>query len=295
MTSLADIAYVTSQEANVWRECGGCGVVAAMPPEVDRCDRCSTPGISARRPAQGKVRLTERDLAVFRWLSDMKAIYEDDLAVLIGRLPAIVWTVAGHKPSAPRIRGLIARWQRAGYADAQKLITGQPRIVRLTRTGAGVVGVESFRETAAVTAYHQCDISRLRLVLEGKPSPSLGALTHWESERSFRSDLDVLGLARRGQASREQVHVPDGVASYEDGRKVAIEVERSVKAPVRLARIVEQLLTEYEVTLYAVAGNEVRNAVAAADRAARKNLAHRQLSADRIGALSIIDVPKEVA
>lgn len=294
MTSLADIAHVTSRENNVWRECGACGTVAAMAPEVDRCDKCAASARPGRRPPAGKVRLTDRDLGVFRWLSDMKAVYEDDLAALIARLPATAWTVAGHRPSAPRVRGLIARWQRAGYADAQKLITGQPRIVRLTRSGAGVVGVETFRETASVTAYHQCDVSRLRLFLEGKPSPSLGSLGHWESERSFRSDLDVLGLARRGQAGREQVHVPDGVATYAGGVRVAIEVERSVKAPVRLAHIVEQLITEYGVTLYAVTGNEIRNAVTAAERAARKNLAHRQVSADRIGALSIIDVPREV-
>jgi hypothetical protein len=116
-----------------------------------------------------------------------------------------------------------------------------------------------------------------------------------ESERAFRSDLDALGLVRRGQAGREPVHVPDGVATYERGTRVAIEVERNVKAPARLARIVEELLTDYEVALYAVAGNEVRNAVAAAERTARAALAHRQVSADRIGALSIIDIPREVA
>ena len=190
---------------------------------------------------------------------------------------------------------MVARWQRAGYADVRRLVNGVPRVVRLSRAGAALVGIESFRETAAVTALHQCDVSRLRLVLEGRPSPSLGRLGSWESERAFRSDLDALGLARRGQSPSERVHVPDGVATYERGTRVAIEVERHVKAPARLARIVEGLLTDYEVTLYAVAGNEVRNAVAAAERTARAALAHRQVSAERIGALSIIDLPREVA
>jgi hypothetical protein len=297
VTSLADMAHVTSQEANVWRECRSCGASAPMPPEVDRCDRCVAAGRPARRKRAdaGQVRLTERDVAVFRWLSDMKALYEDDLAALIARLPGTAWSVAGHRPSPPRVRGLIARWQRAGYADARKLINGAPRIVRLTRTGAALVGLDSFRETAAVTALHQCEVSRLRLVLEGRPSPSLGRLSRWESERTFRSDLDALGLARRGQAGQESVHVPDGVATYERGTRVAIEVERHAKAPARLARIVEELLTNYEVTLYAVAGNEVRNAVAAAERSARRSLAHRQVSAERIGALSVIDLPEGVA
>ena len=296
MTSFADTAHATSSDDNVWRECAGCGTVAAMPPQANRCDRCLAPG-RPRRPRSdaGQVRLTERDLAVFRWLADMKAIYEDDLAALLLRMPGTAWTAAGRRPTPPRIRGVVARWQRASYADARKVVNGVPRVVRLMRAGAAVVGVDSFRETAPVTGFHQCEVSRLRLVLENRPSPSLGRLQQWQSERSFRADLDALGLVRRGQPLSERVHVPDGVATYENNIRVAVEVERSVKAPVRLAGIVEQLLTEYDVTLYAVAGNEVRNAVAAAERTARRALEHRQVSAGRIGLLSIIDLPRGVA
>jgi hypothetical protein len=95
--------------------------------------------------------------------------------------------------------------------------------------------------------------------------------------------------------TRDRVHVPDGVATYQSGERVAVEVERSVKAPVRLARIVEHLLTEYPVTLYAVADRQVGTAVRSAERTARGSLAQRQVSPDRIGALSIIDIPQDVA
>ncbi len=247
-----------------------------------------------RRSDAGQVRLTGRDLAVFQWLTDMKAVYEDDIPALIGRMPPVSGAVAGQRPGPRACRALILRWKRAGFAEARKLIADRPRIVRLNRTGAALVGVDTFRETSEVTAYHQCEVSRVRLYLESRRSPSLGALVHWESERAFRSDLDALGLARRGQLASDQVHVPDGVATYENGQRVAIEVERSVKAPVRLARIVERLLTEYPVTLYAVARNEVRTAVLSAERAARAALAQRQISEDRIGALSVIDIPQEV-
>lgn len=250
------------------------------------------PAPRRRRVDAGTVRITDRDLAVFGWLADMKAIYEADLAVLIGR------SEAEPRPAGIAVvRKLTARWQRAGLAEARKLIAGRPRIVRLLRPGAALVGVEPFRETSEITAYHQCEVSRLRLVLEGRPSPSLGRLTHWESERAFRSDLDALGLTRdaRHEQGRGRVHVPDGVATYERGVKVAVEVERHVKAPARLARIVEALLTDYPVTLYAVAGRDVRTAVLSAERAARTNLAQRQVSPDRIGALSVIDLPTEVA
>jgi len=250
-------------------------------------------GVRRLRSDAGQVRLTSRDLAVFAWLADMKAIYETDLGALIARLPPVALAVAGHQPSTRTVRDLLSRWQRTGYVETRKLITGRPRIVRLTRAGASLVGVDGFRETAETTAYHQCEVSRLRLYLEGTPSPSLGALTHWESERAFRADLDALALARRGQ-DRDPVHVPDGVATYASGDRVAVEVERAVKAPARLARIVEQLLTDYPVTLYAVASTQIRTAVTSAERTARNGLARRQVSADRIGVLSVIDLPGQV-
>lgn len=298
MTALVDMAYVTTKEDNVWRECAGCGVLSAMPAEVDRCERCSAAlpaGTARRQPRRGAVRLTGRDLAVFGWLGQMKAVYEDDLPALMAGMPGTAWTSAGRKPSAPTVRGLLARWQRAGYVDARRIATGVPRVVRLTRTGAALVGVDGFRETSLTTAFHQCEVARLRLYLEDRTSGDLGRLVRWESERFFRADLDALGLNRSGRnGTRERVHVPDGVATYERCDQVAIEVERSVKAPVRLARIVEQLLTTYPVTLYAVTSNEIRNAVAAANKTARDALARRQLSAGRVGALTVIDMPKEI-
>lgn len=247
-----------------------------------------------RRSDAGTVRITARDLAALGWLADMKAIYENDIAALCMRLGSPFVT---EQSPADAVRKMVARWRRAGIADSRKLVTDRPRIVRLLRGGAELAGVEAFRETAPLTAYHQCEVSRVRLYLERRPSPSLGRLTHWESERAFRSDLAALGLDRRtgGRAATDGVHVPDGVATYENGDRVAIEVERSVKAPARLARIVERLLAEYPVTLYAVTSREVRNAVLAADRAARAGMERRQVSPDRIGALSIIDIPQGVS
>jgi hypothetical protein len=244
------------------------------------------------RSDAGQPRLTSRDLAVFAWLADMKAIYETDLGALIARLPAVAGAVPGHRPSHNVLRKLLGRWQYAGLVTARKLIAERPRIVRLTATGAALAGVTGFRETAEVTAYHQCEVSRLRLHLEANPSPSLGRLIGWESERAFRADLDALGLTRKGaERERAAVHVPDGVATYESGDRVAVEVERTVKAPVRLARIVEQLLSDYPVTLYAVASNQIRTAVLTAEKAARLNLGRRQVSTDRVGVLSVIDLP----
>lgn len=259
----------------------------------------NTPTASKTRQPRsdaGTVRVTARDLAVFGWLADMKAVYENDLTALIAHLSPTPGAAVAWRLSPVRVRAVLRRWQLAGLADARKLVVDRPRIVRLLRGGAELAGVDTFRETAPLTAYHQCEVARVRLYLESTPSPSLGRLVHWESERAFRSDLAALGLARRGdRAGTDGVHVPDGVATYEGGERVAVEVERSVKAPARLARILERLLTGYPVTLYAVTSRQVRTAVTAAERAARAGLERRQVSPDRIGALSIIDIPGEVS
>ena len=303
VADMGRVARISTRHDAVWRECARCGVPAPLAPDEQHCSSCRQAQRqpepkpeqerAGRRPRvdAGSVRLTARDLAALSWLADMKAIYEPDVAALVAGLPAAPGAVAGYRPSPRAVRFLLSRWRRAGVAEPQRLVAGRSRIVRVTTRGAALIGVDGFRETAEVTAYHQCEVSRLRLWLESRPSPSLGQLVGWESERAFRADLDALGLSRRGEAERERMHVPDGVATYERGERVAVEVERAVKAPARLARIVEQLLTDYPVTLYAVASGEVRRAVLAAERAARRTLGHRQISADRIGALSVIDLP----
>src|SRR5439155_8446334 len=110
------------------------------------------------------------------------AIDRADLGERAATLPPAPDALAGYCPSPRAIRTLMTRWQRTGAVAARGLVVGRPRIVRLTRTGAAMVGVEFFRETAEATAYHQCEVSRLRLHLQARPSPSLGRLTQWESE-----------------------------------------------------------------------------------------------------------------
>lgn len=49
-----------------------------------------------------------------RWLADMKALYETDLAVLVGR------TQGSGRLGASAVRMLVSRWQRAGLAEARE-------------------------------------------------------------------------------------------------------------------------------------------------------------------------------
>lgn len=248
-------------------------------------------GTEIRRRAQrsdaGTVRLTERDLVVFRWLTDMKAMYEADLRVLLGRL-------SGRMPSESAVRQVVLRWQKAGYARAQKLLVGQPRIVWLLGPGATVVGETTWRETSAHTSIHQAEVSRFRLWLEARENPS-GPVVEWESERRFRQQA-----AEKWKDGTKGMHVPDAVVTFQDGTKAAIEVERSEKQRSRLTDIVERLTTAYSLTIYAVPAGETdeeRRRMDAVRRQVRSAYEEVQEAKKtlRTMKLVILDYPAQVA
>jgi hypothetical protein len=46
MPTVSNAARITSRDGTIWRTCGGCGTLAALPPDVDRCATCQ-PGSDA--------------------------------------------------------------------------------------------------------------------------------------------------------------------------------------------------------------------------------------------------------
>ena len=233
-----------------------------------------------RRSDAGTVRVTTRDLGLFAWLVDMKAIYEADLPVLIEQL-------TGSRPGASTVRTLIARWQRAGVAQGQKLLASRPRIVRLTYDGARLMGEETWKETSEFSSYHQAEVARARLWLERTGSQIHGPVTHWRSERAIRQ---FIGTTFRSGA--RAIHVPDGEVTFQDGTKAGVEVERSVKGPERLRTILDRLTAAYPLVIYFVASSEIEQAVERAWKAYVRQLAEqgRTLRTE----LVLADLPEEV-
>lgn len=223
--------------------------------------------IRAERSDKGQVRLTQRDLEALTWLSDMKAIAEPDLGVLLGRLAGSDSAV-----SASAVRRMIVRWQRAGLAIGRKLMVDQPRIVFLQQAGAQLVGETTWRETAVWTALHQADVSRARLWLEGQAVevPGLPRFTvaDWHSERRWRQELG----ARHGGKVPVGTHVPDGVVTTPKGKRIAVEVERTPKERRRLDSIMAALLVPggYDAVLYLTTAPVIENGVRAAYERARE-------------------------
>lgn len=190
------------------------------------------------RADAGRPRLTQRDLNAFEWLEEMRAIYETDLAVLLGRL-------SGRSPVSPTaVRKTIRRWSELGLAKAEKVFTRVPRFVWLTGDGARLVGASSWTEPGWGVMRHTALVSRVRLWLEVR---GLGGspVDEWISERRWRQ--------RHRDAIRAGAHVPDGVAMA-GGEKNAIEVELSDKGPGKTLATVVQLTRGYPQVIYVVPG-----------------------------------------
>lgn len=190
------------------------------------------------RADAGKPRLTRRDLATLEWLEDMRAIYETDLAVLLGRLD-------GRHPVSPTaVRKTIRRWAELGLARAEKAFAHEPRFVWLTNEGARLVGAEHWREPGWAVLRHTALVARVRLWLErrglaGQP------VTEWFSERRWRQMYQ--------EAVRVGAHVPDGVATTPDD-VFAIEVELSDKGPTKTLSTAVRLTQAYPNVVYVVPG-----------------------------------------
>ena len=111
-----------------------------------------------------------------------------------------------------------------------------------------MMGEDTWRDVGETTSIHQAEVSRVRMWLDAQQNPGgMGPVTEWESERRFRQrSADQFGARGR------QIHVPDGVATFGDGTRAAIEVELSRKQYVRLVEIVERLRVAYKLAVYAI-------------------------------------------
>ena len=86
----------------------------------------TTAGPPAHRADAGSVRLGGRDVAGLLLTGDMYGAPYDLLAAFLGVAPA-------------RLRGVVARWRRAGYVQTGRLGPG-PEWCWLTRSGLAVTG-----------------------------------------------------------------------------------------------------------------------------------------------------------
>ncbi len=164
--------------------------------------------------------LRRRDLEVVGWLAEQYAGRVDHVEVLLGAGPRTV-------------QRTLARLRAVGLIRTQKMLVGEPAWVLPTAAGMAACssGFGVWHPRIGLLN-HVAAVNDVRLHIQGR-APS----TEWIPERV---------LARDRLAGE---HLPDGVAIV-DGRRVAIEVELTLKSRRRVTAILDDLTTRFDAVLY---------------------------------------------
>jgi hypothetical protein len=190
-----------------------------------RPSRPARRGVAAGAPdghsrRDGHELLRRRDLELVGWLGEQYGARVDQLEVLLGCGPRTVQRV-------------IARLRDAGLITTRRLLVGEPAWVIPTSTGlrAAGHGFGAWQPRLGLLA-HVATVNDVRLHIQARSPES-----EWVPERL---------LARDRQAGE---HLPDGVV-ITDGRRVAIEVELTVKSQRRVTAILDELTQRFDAVLY---------------------------------------------
>jgi hypothetical protein len=195
--------------------------------------------VTPRRADYGVVRLGRRDIDGLVLCAEHYGAPYDLLAAALGAQPA-------------RLRGIVARWRRAGFAATGRLASG-PAWCWLTPSGMAATGLgyPATRPALARLAHIRAVLAA-RLWFQGAPAWTQG-YAWWHSERRLRAAQPV--PARAGHLPDAEVHWPSIDASPYAGQVWAIEVELTPKPLPRASRIMTGLLApgRYAQVIYLTA------------------------------------------
>jgi hypothetical protein len=197
--------------------------------------------------------LRRRDLEVLGWLGEQYGARVDQVELLMDCGPRTV-------------QRTVARLHAAGLGRSQRMLVGEPAWV--TPTGAGMAacgaGFGVWRPRIGLLA-HVAAVNDVRLHIQGR-APT----TEWVPERVLAKE--------RGAGE----HLPDGVAITE-GRRVAIEVELTVKSRRRVTAILDELAGRFDAVLYFCAAGPHRQLTELAESARWPTLGVRELPTQKGG------------
>jgi hypothetical protein len=151
-----------------------------------------------------------------------------------------------------RLRGIVARWRRAGFATTGRLVSG-PAWYWLTPSGMAATGLgyRASRPSLARVAHIRAVLAA-RLWLQAGPAWAQGQ-AWWHSERRLRAAARAgVGL---GHLPDAEIHWPSLPASPYAGQVWAVEVELTPKPLARTTRIMGGLLSpaRYAQVIYLTA------------------------------------------
>jgi len=180
-----------------------------------------------RRSDAGSVRLSGRDVTGLLLCAEHFAVPYDLLASALGVQPT-------------RLRGIVARWRRSGYAATGTLGPG-PAWCWLTPAGMTACGLSyPARPPSLSRLAHIRAVLAARLWLESGQAYADGR-AWWRSERKIRAALPSnAGAAHIADA---EICWPSLEGSPYAGQTWAVEVELTPKPAARTARILAGLLS----------------------------------------------------
>jgi hypothetical protein len=165
--------------------------------------------------------ISRRDLDALCWIGEQYAVRTDQLARCLDCNPRTV-------------QRLLARLRDQHLVDVRRLLVGEPAWAIPTVKGLRAAGLPFglWRPRLGGLA-HVAAVTGVRLHVQAR-SPG----SEWVCERT---------LAREKRTPEE--HLADGVVLL-DGKRIAIEVELTVKSKRRVIAIVQELLGRYDAVLY---------------------------------------------
>ena len=195
---------------------------------------------TARRADAGVVRLGRRDIDGLILCAEHYGAPYDLLAAALGAQPA-------------RLRGIVARWRRAGYAATGRLGPG-PAWCWLTPGGMAAAGLDYPATRPALAR-----LAHIRAVLAARLWLADSQAWHdsqawWHSERRIRAALSRSGVGV-GHLPDAEVHWPSLPGSPYAGQVWAIEAELTPKPLARTTKIMGGLLSppRYAQVIYLTA------------------------------------------
>ena len=175
-----------------------------------------------RRSDAGLIRITRRDTAGLCLVAEQYAAPYDLLGTALGAQPA-------------RLRQVVARWRRAGYARTQVLAPG-PAWCWLTPAGTAACGYPWHADPPAFALLaHVRAVLAARLWMQSLPAWQRGH-AQWRCERDLRAG------APPGHVPDAEVLWPSVDGSPYAGQSWAIEAELTPKTAARAAAIIAGLL-----------------------------------------------------
>jgi hypothetical protein len=234
----------------------------------------------AVRSDAGQIKIQPRDFELLRWLEDMRAVTEADLAILLAR-----WTGKAKPLQVQSVQRVIKRLELLDLVEARKIFAGMSRIVCVTKTGAEMVGGPGrgggFPGMSVLE--HTLAVARARVWLE-----RVMTVEEWTSERTIRRNLGM---------PMPKGHVPDGhiFRRLDDttGALLALEVELHDKGVARTQKILEDLILNQAIDgiLYVVPTETLKRQMEAAEQLARAARARATLP---LKPVSVVVMPEEI-